>query len=100
MPMTQEEVMSWLVDNTSLMPQMHFNSEELDHIAMCMHHIYEWYQDRRPLGNFLTAVVNNDFTKACINADATNQKALYLYAIFVLNQIPSDYQEKVRAKKK
>jgi len=85
------EIRKWVERNTTLMPDAKFTPDELDHIAMCMEHIHKWYYENYPLGDFLTAVVRNDFRQACTKADDVNRKALYLYALFVFNQIPGDY---------
>lgn len=98
--MQQSDIKKWVEDNASgLMPYTSFAPDEIKHIAMCMHHIYRWYYEGYPLGDFLAAVVRNDFREACIQADDTNRKALYLYAMFVLNKIPFDYIEKANKKK-
>lgn len=92
-----EVIRKWVADNaTGLMPQIPLNDEELDHIAYCMEHIYKWYYESYPLGDFLTAVVKNDFSEACLQADDTNRKALYLYALFCANHIGCNYTKKAR----
>ena len=91
--MTYEEIREWVGGNAGLMPETQFSTDEIDHIAMCMEHILEWYYGRHDLGHFLTAVVRNDFRLACTKADTANRKALYLYALFVYNQLPADYIE-------
>jgi len=65
-----------------------------------MHHIYRWYHKDYPIGDFLTAVVRNDFTEACFQADDINRKAFYLYALFLANKIPMDYRMKAKGKMK
>ena len=80
------------------MPEIPLSFDELDHISMCMEHIYRWYYEGYPIGSFLTAVVRNDFGEACFKADDTNRKALYLYALFLANKIPFDYRKKAIAK--
>ena len=87
--MTAEEIREWVERNSTLMPETHFTSDDLDHVAMCMEHIYEWAHGRWPdLGHFCRAIVDNDFRVACTKADIPNRKALYLYALFVYNCIP------------
>lgn len=89
-------IKEWVKDNAKgLMPETHFTDEELEHIAMCCEYLFEWATQGRPLGHFLTAIKNNDFIKACIRADDVNRKALYLYAMFMLNRMPAD---KIRGK--
>ncbi len=96
---TREDIRKWVADNASgLMPDINFEPDEIDHISMCMEHIYKWYHEGYPIGDFLTAVVRNDFSEACFQADDTNRKALYLYALFCANKIGSDYRDKALGK--
>lgn len=98
--MEQSDIRKWVEANAKgLMPSTEFTSAELDHIAMCMHHIYKWYYEYYPIEDFLTAVVRNDFTEACFQADDINRKALYLYALFLANKIPLDYRKKAGGKR-
>lgn len=93
--MTRTEIDKWVVSNASgLMPDTPFTLDEIDHIATCMEHIYLWYHKDYPIGDFLTAVVRNDFSEACFQADDPNRKALYLYALFLANKLPLDYRKK------
>ena len=88
-------IRDWVEQNArGLMPETQFTDDELSHIAMCMQHIYLWYHAGYPIGDFLTAVVRNDFTEACFQADDTNRKAFYLYALFLANKIPGDWRQK------
>ena len=73
------------------------NSEELDHVAMCMEHIQKWYYENYPLGDFLTAVVHNNLTEAVFTADDVNLKALKLYAWFLTWNLPADWRAKANA---
>ena len=99
--MNESDIRQWVEQNANgLMPRICFTPDELDHIAMCMHHIYRWYHEGYPIGDFLTAVVRNDFCEACYHADDVNRKALYLYAIFLANKIPFDYRKKAIGVKK
>jgi len=70
------------------------NSNELDHVAMCCEHISRWYYEDYPLGGFLTAVVRNNLTEACFQADDINSKALKLYAYFLTWNLPGDWRMK------
>ena len=80
----------WVKDTAQgLMPEEIFSDEELAHIAMCCEHLFEWATQDKPLGSFLRAIADNDFRLACIRADTVNRKALYLYALFMYNRIPS-----------
>jgi len=68
--------------------------DEIDHVTMCMEHIYKWYYGGYPLGGFLTAVVRNDLIEAVTRADAINLKALKLYAWFLIWNLPADWRSK------
>ncbi len=84
-------IKEWVRENAEgLMPDQHFTDEELDHIAMCCEHLFDAVVNDRPVGSFLRAVISNNFRDACIRADGTNRKALYLYAMFMLNRTPAD----------
>lgn len=97
--MDEAEIRQWVEANArGLMPDTQWADGDLDHIAMCMHHIYRWYHEGYPIGDFLTAVVRDEFSSACFRADGTNKKALYLYALFLANKIPYDYRLKARGK--
>ena len=98
--MEKVDIRYWVVANArGLMPDIALSPDEQDHIAMCMYHIYRWYYEGYPLGDFLSAVVRNDFSDACFQADDVNRKALYLYALFLANKIPFDYRKKALAEK-
>ena len=93
--MDHRDIRQWTEQNANgLMPEASFSQDDLDHIAMCLDHIYRWYHEGYPIGDFLTAVVRNDFCESCYHADDVNRKALYLYAIFLANKIPFDYRKK------
>ena len=99
--MDKADIRSWVQDNAEgLMPEMKFSSDDLDHIAMCMDHIRRWYYEDYPIGRFLTAVVRNDFSEACFQADSVNKRALYLYALFLANKLPLDYRRKANDSRK
>ena len=98
--MTEQEIRQWVEDNATLQPNIPLAPEELDHVAMCMHHIWQWYFEGRPLGDFLTAVVKDQFFTASLRADDINRKAFYLYALFLANKVGSDYRDKALGKKK
>ena len=68
--------------------------DELDHVAMCMEHIYRWYHEDLPLGDFLTAVVRNNLMEAVFTADDVNIRALKMYAWFLTWHLPADWRQK------
>ena len=88
--MEQSDIRQWLNSNAKGL-----TDEELDHIAMCMHHMYRWYHGGYPIGDFLTAVVQDKFSEACFRADDINRKAFYLYALFLANKI--FYNHRIKA---
>jgi len=93
------DIRKWVGENAkALMQSTHFSISDLDHITMCMEHIYAWYHYDYPVGGFLTAVLKDNFMEACLHADDINRKALYLYALFLANKIPSDYKRKALKK--
>lgn len=93
--LTETQIKQWVKENAEgLMSEARFTLDDLDHIAMCMSHILKWYYEDYPIGDFLTAVVKNDFREACFRADDANRRALYLYALFLANKLPMDYRKK------
>lgn len=50
----------------------------------------EYILNGRPVGHFLTAVLNNDLKGACNRADEVNQKSLYQYVFFLYNYAPRE----------
>ncbi len=92
--MTYDEIRKYVQDNNEPL----LTSEELDHVAICMEHIQEWYYEDYPLGDFLTAVVRNDLMEAVFHADDTNIKALKLYAWFLTWNLPADWRAKAGRK--
>ena len=99
--MEESEIRQWVEDNAKgLMQDIPLEPEDLDHVAMCMHHIWQWYFEGRPLGGFLTAVVEDQFAEAALRADDSNRKVLHLYALFCRNKLGFDYRDKALGKKK
>jgi len=95
----ENQIKDWVKINASgLMPDIPLQENEIEHITMCLDHLVKWYYEDYPIGNFLTAVVKNDFTEACFQADGTNRKSLYLYALFLANKLPFDYRIKANPK--
>ena len=90
--MEQTDILEWVVDNNNGLAPL--TPAEIAHIAKGMHNIYLWYTGGNHLGDFLVAVVKNDFSNACLQADDINTKGLRLYALFLANKIPLDYREK------
>jgi len=97
--LTQDDIKRWLKEQGHikfLLEKGALDEDNLDHIAMCMHHIYRWYWEDYPIGHFLGAVVENDFMEACGRADSTNKLVLPIYATFLYNCAPMDYRKKAK----
>lgn len=91
--MNYTEIRQYAERNNS---ESHLTPEELDHVASCMEHIQKWYYEDYPLGDFLTAVVNNNLMEAVFQADEVNIKALKLYAWFLTWNLPSNWRSKAK----
>ncbi len=91
--LTKEDVKAWTKDQSGMKSA---TDEELDHVAMCLHHIYRAAKENYPVGHFLIAVLENDFIKACGCADSTNARFLPIYAKFLYNVAPADWVHKQR----
>jgi len=97
--LTQDDIKAWLKEQSQiklLLEKQVLDENQLDHVAMCMHHIYLWYTNGLSLGGFLSSVVKNDFVRACGMADGTNRLVLPVYGIFLYNCAPMDYVTKAR----
>jgi len=94
--MNRHEIWEYLEANN----EPHLTSEELNHVAMCCHHIWKWYYEDNPIGDFLTAIVRNDLLGAIFKADDINIKALKLYAYFLAWEMPGDWRSKAIAEAK
>ena len=88
--MKESDVLDWVSRNN----EVNLDDREIAHVAMCIHHIYRWYFEDYPIGDFLTAVVHNDFGEACFRADDINIKALKIYALYLHNHLPYGWREK------
>jgi len=93
--MDYTEIRKYVEDNN----EPGLNDNEIDHVAMCIEDIVEWYfNEGYPLGSFLTAVVNNDLIGAVFQADGINSKALKIYACFLTWNLPADWRQKAKAR--
>ena len=50
--------------------------------------LIEWILNGRPVGNFLTAILENDLREACARADEKNKYRLFNYIQFLHNNAP------------
>jgi len=100
--LTEEDIKEWLKEQGQikfLIEKQALTKDNLNHIAMCMHHIYLAYHGiipRSGLGHFLSAIIQNDFIEACGRADSTNKLVLPVYSNFLFNVVPMDYRNKMR----
>jgi len=95
MLMSREEVIHWALNEHETKG---ISVEDFDHIVHCLHDICLWYDEGRPLGDFLTAVLKNNFMEARGRADDVNGKVLHLYAKFIYNNLPMDYKQRIRSR--
>lgn len=95
--LTKDNVKTWAKNQSEMKDA---TNEELDHVAMCLHHIYRAAKENYPIGHFLSAILENDFMKACARADNTNARVLPIYAKFLYNIAPADWVHKQRGKEK
>jgi hypothetical protein len=91
--MTRQEIEKWALQEseTDLL-----TPEETNHVIDCLESLMRWYWNDEPVGDFLEAVLRNDFSDACSRADGTNRKVLSLYDKFLYNCIPADFRVKVK----
>lgn len=95
--MTREQVREWASrESESKILMLYEHLDEFEHVVNCLYHIILWYERKRPLGDFLTAVLKNDLMEACGRADDTNRKVLSLYVKFIYNNLPGDYRGRIR----
>lgn len=95
----QTDIKEWLLQQLQIQELLSadlLTTKDVDHVAMCIHHIYLWYHNKQPLGHFLTAVVQNKFGETCGRADITNSKVLPIYATYLYNYAPMDYKKKAK----
>ena len=95
--MTRQEVEKWLRREPEA---KELNEEEFEHVVECMYHICLWYEEGLPLGDFLTAVLKNNFMEACGRADDANRKVLFAYVKFIYNNVPVGYRQKIKGGEK
>lgn len=88
-PEPEVDIKKWVVSNVkSLLPDILFTPDEIDHVSTCLEHLYKHYREGYPIGDFLSAVADNNLSEAVVCADDVNRKALYLYVLFLANELP------------
>jgi len=68
--------------------------EEAEHIAASIESIHRWYYEDLDPGEFITAVVNNQLVEAFAIADSTNMKFMYMYPMYLYNEMPAGWRDK------
>ena len=91
--MTNAQVWEWAYRERAF---AHLTMDEIEHVVDCLYDIVLWYWEKQPVGDFLTAVLKNDFMQACGCADSVNGKVLPLYAKFLYNNIPMDFRKRIK----
>jgi len=86
------DIREWVEENKN--SGINLSNEDIDHVTMCLEHIHRWYYEDYPLGGFLTSVVRNDLVEAACRADDVNRRALKLYALFLIWNLPGDWRKK------
>lgn len=81
-------IREWVVSNVKLISDITFTLDDIDHIVLCLGHLRRHYTEGYPIGHFLSAVADNDLSKAVAKADNVNRRALYLYVLFLANELP------------
>lgn len=96
--LTPADVLEWVNDQSEAerLEPREDTADEDEHVATCLYHIFLWYHGTLRVEHFLQAVLRNDFTQACGRADSTNKKVLSLYAKFLYNFAPGDWQRKAQ----
>lgn len=57
--------------------------------AHILSNLYDYVQEGRSVGHFLTGLLENDLQKALGHADQENQHLIVLWARYVYNRLPS-----------
>lgn len=91
--MTSEKIAEMLAEHKRLNPELPI----ADHIKAALD---RYAYQRLPLGDFLTAVVENNLMEAMGRADSYNRATIYQICSYIYNELPSTCHgspEKVRA---
>ena len=92
--LTEEDILTYLAQNIATKTP----TTELSHVAQLCLHLYLWSTGQLPyLGDFLTAVVNNDLTEAVHRADGINRGLLWVYTAFLYNVAQRGWREVKRS---
>ena len=93
--LTREHIYAYLAENVAGMSGRIVTEVDLQHVVECCYHLYQWSTGQLPgLGDFLTAVTNNDLMKSVQYADSVNMASLWIYAIFLYNVAPAGWNKK------
>lgn len=69
---------------------------DLQHIGMCLHHLYIWWRDNESVGSFLGAFIENNVTRTFQMADSINWLGLGIYIEYLHWHAPQDWRIKQR----
>lgn len=90
--LSREDIADYLKNN--LDASAHLTDDELAHVVDLMHSLVCWsIGERAIIGDFLTAIVENQLDKAAMYADGTNKRALWLYPMFLYNVAPIGWKD-------
>lgn len=72
------------------------SESDLQHIGMCLEHIYLWWRDNKAIGKFLRAFIGNNLTRTFQNADSINWIGLGIYIEYLHWNAPGSWRTKQR----
>lgn len=81
-------IREWVISHVKLMPSISLTLDDIDHLVSCLEHLYFHYTEGYPIGGFLSAIADNNLSESVVRADDVNRKALYLYVLFLANELP------------
>lgn len=72
------------------------SESDLQHIGMCLEHIYLWWRDNKAIGKFLRAFIGNNLTRTFQMADSVNWIGLGIYIEYLHWNAPGSWRTKQR----
>lgn len=74
----------------------HHSESDVNHVASLLADLQSWSVGKLPyVGDFLTAVAENNLDRAVMFADETNKRLLWLYPMFLYNVAPSTWKRRL-----
>ena len=86
--MTEGYIKLWLMRNRPGLME-----EEYDHLATMLYHLWRWFKEDYPVGDFLQAFIANNLEETIVRADDINRDNLIVYIWFVHNELPWNWRE-------